>query len=251
MSEEIRKEISSVFYKLQGARCLLQQREVKKTGKNQHFNYYQLDDILPPINEICEQVGICPVVSFNREVASLTIYCVDSGGSIEFTAPMASARLPNGQDIQNLGASITYERRYLYMNAFEITEHDAIDQMTIEEHKKATKKKGINTSRHDMICNDVEGCDTVKDLTKLFNDLEVEYVMNAKIKEFFGDRRKSIEEFNAFCDEVNSCTTLDEIEELIKSSDGWNDNNHKIYQQRYELISTGEVLNYENKHGEA
>jgi hypothetical protein len=237
MSEEIK---GTVYFKLQMARCLLQEREVKKTGKNQHFNYYQLDDILPPINEICKEVGICPIVSFNREVASLTIHCNDGGGSVEFTAPMAAAKLPNGQEIQNLGASITYERRYLYMNAFEITEHDAIDQMSKEDHKKATKKKVINSSRFDMICNDVEDCDTVKDLTELYNKLETEYVMTLKIKEIFGGRRTAIEEFNSFCDLMDDCTTIEEVGNMVATGTDWSDNQNKICKQRIDQIENGE-----------
>ena len=234
------EEIKSVFSKIQKARCLLQEREVKKTGKNQNFNYYQLDDILPPINEICNEVGICPIVSFNREVASLTIYCNEGGGAIEFTAPMAAAKLPHGQEIQNLGASITYERRYLYMNAFEITEHDAIDQMTKEDHKKATKKKGINTSRHDMFCNEILDCDTTEKLYALHAKIEAEYTITKAITTEFEKRKVQIEEWNAFCEEVNSCNSEDELQFVSATVSNLTDNHKKILDQRNQLIESGE-----------
>ena len=44
-----------------------------------------------------------------------------------FTSPMSSASLKGCHDVQNLGAVQTYLRRYLWTNAFEIVEHDALD----------------------------------------------------------------------------------------------------------------------------
>jgi hypothetical protein len=62
-------------------------------------------------------------------MAYLTIYDVDGTdrGFVTFTSPMSSAALKGCHDVQNLGAVQTYLRRYLWTNAFEIVEHDAID----------------------------------------------------------------------------------------------------------------------------
>jgi len=43
------------------------------------------------------------------------------------TSPMSSAALKGCHDVQNLGAVQTYIRRYLWVTAMEIVEHDAID----------------------------------------------------------------------------------------------------------------------------
>jgi hypothetical protein len=43
---------------------------------------------------------------------------------------MSSAALKGCHDVQNLGAVQTYLRRYLWTNAFEIVEHDALDATT-------------------------------------------------------------------------------------------------------------------------
>ena len=40
---------------------------------------------------------------------------------------MAETRLSGGQPCQNLGASQTYLKRYLYQNCFEIVESDILD----------------------------------------------------------------------------------------------------------------------------
>jgi hypothetical protein len=62
-------------------------------------------------------------------MAYLTIYDTDGGDSnfVTFTSPMSSAALKGCHDVQNLGAVQTYLRRYLWTNAFEIVEHDALD----------------------------------------------------------------------------------------------------------------------------
>jgi hypothetical protein len=73
-------------------------------------------------------------------MAYLQINDVDDGTSIMFTSPMSSAALKGCHDVQNLGAVQTYLRRYLWTNAFELSEHDALDATTgsIEPAKKVS-----------------------------------------------------------------------------------------------------------------
>jgi hypothetical protein len=46
---------------------------------------------------------------------------------IIITSPMGSAKLKACHEVQNIGAVETYQRRYLWVAALEIVEHDAID----------------------------------------------------------------------------------------------------------------------------
>jgi hypothetical protein len=119
----------SVYKKLQQARMLLQGTKLTKSGKNKFagYEYFELGDFLPAIQKICHDVGLCGVVSFNHEMAFLQINDVEDGTSIMFTSPMSSAALKGCHDVQNLGAVISYLRRYLWVNCFEIVEHDALD----------------------------------------------------------------------------------------------------------------------------
>jgi hypothetical protein len=124
----------SVYKKLQDARLLLQNTKLSKSGKNKFagYEYFELGDFLPSIQAICQKVGLCGVVSFNPDMAYLTIYDTDGGDNnfVTFTSPMSSAALKGCHDVQNLGAVQTYLRRYLWTNAFEIVEHDALDATT-------------------------------------------------------------------------------------------------------------------------
>lgn len=128
--------------KLQTARIKLQSVEVRKSGENTFakYKYLELGDFLPKTQEIFAEVGLCGVVSFTNELATLTIYDMDDGNKIEITSPMASAALKGCHDVQNIGAVETYQRRYLWVTAMEIVEHDAIDAAPpVETQTKASQ----------------------------------------------------------------------------------------------------------------
>ena len=122
----------NVYKKLQKARIKLQQTELKKSGKNKFagYEYFELGDFLPAIQRICDEVGLCGVVSYDEVNATLTIHDTDGDGTIVFSSPMSSAELKGCHAVQNLGAVQTYLRRYLWTNAFEIVEHDSLDATT-------------------------------------------------------------------------------------------------------------------------
>jgi len=120
------------------ARMFLQQMALKKSGHNKFagYQYFELGDFLPQINEIFHGQGLCGVISYDSEYASLTITDVDDGTNIVITSPMVEANLKGAHAIQNLGAVETYQRRYLWMTAMEIVEHDALDSSApIKEEK--------------------------------------------------------------------------------------------------------------------
>jgi len=130
----------SVYKKLQEARILLQNTSLKKSGRNKFagFEYFELGDFLPTIQNIFTKVGLCGTVSFGTELATLNIVDLDDASqSVSFTSPMSSAELKGCHAIQNLGAVQTYLRRYLWVVAMEIVEHDALDATTGSDSKKA------------------------------------------------------------------------------------------------------------------
>lgn len=122
--------MSNVFTKLNQARTELQRRELKKSGRNKFagYNYFELGDFLPTVQEIFANIGLCGVVTYGADEASLIITdCENTDGQIVVKSPMSSAALKGAHDIQNLGAVQTYLRRYLWVTAMEIVEHDELD----------------------------------------------------------------------------------------------------------------------------
>lgn len=122
----------SVYAKLMEARIRLQNAELKKTGENKFagYKYFELGDFLPTGQSIFNELGLCGVVSFTADIATLTITDIESGKEIVITSPMGSAALKGCHEVQNVGAVETYQRRYLWVAAFEIVEHDALDATT-------------------------------------------------------------------------------------------------------------------------
>lgn len=111
------------------ARIALQNTKLTKSGHNKFagYQYFELGDFLTAINTIFNEIGLCGVVSFKSDLATLTITDIDDGKEIVITSPMADANLKGCHPIQNLGAVETYSRRYLWVTAMEIVEHDALD----------------------------------------------------------------------------------------------------------------------------
>ncbi|WP_257812291.1 ERF family protein [Aggregatibacter actinomycetemcomitans] len=138
----------SIYAKLAQARVKLQKENLKKTGNNRSFKYFELKDFLPRVNEIFDELKMCAVVRYSSDLATLTIYDCEKDESIEFTSPMVQKALPSGTEIQNLGAIQTYQRRYLYLTALEIVEDDLVDSIPPEkaEQKKQESQKRSSES---------------------------------------------------------------------------------------------------------
>lgn len=128
----------NVYQKLIGAREQFLNSDIQKTGKNMHlsFKYFELDDIVPTATRIFATYGLIGLVNFTADTATMTIVNVENPfeESIIFTAPfnqiapiVSNAGKQATNEMQALGSSITYMRRYLYMMALDICESDTID----------------------------------------------------------------------------------------------------------------------------
>ena len=130
-------KIENVYQKLIKAREQFLNSDVSKTGKNMHlsFKYFELDDIVPTAIRIFATVGLIPIVNFTADTATMTIVNTDNPeDSVTFIAPfnqiapiVSNAGKQATNEMQALGSSITYMRRYLYMLALDICESDSID----------------------------------------------------------------------------------------------------------------------------
>lgn len=123
--------MSSVYEKLSEARNKFHSLQLKKTGHNKFtgFYYFELSDFLVPALEVLREFKLISVVSFSSEYATLTIVDIENPTErVQFQSPMGHAALKGAHEVQNIGAVETYQRRYLYITAFEVVEHDALDQ---------------------------------------------------------------------------------------------------------------------------
>lgn len=122
---ELKKEFSTI--------------EVKKSGKNAHlgFKYHELSDFLGIIAHLNVKYGVAEHISIDNQQATLTLTNVDEPSEqIKVSVPFVMADMQTKNDsIQKLGATLTYLRRYLYVQAYAITEHDVIDAQNLKEVK--------------------------------------------------------------------------------------------------------------------
>ena len=120
----------NIYQKLMAARLKLQNTDLKKSGHNKFagYKYFELGDFLPTVQNIFSELGLCGVVSYTAELATLTIS--DGTDQIVITSPMGGANLKGCHEVQNIGAVETYQRRYLWVTALEIVEHDVLDATT-------------------------------------------------------------------------------------------------------------------------
>ena len=123
----------NVYQKLNVARDQFHSQKLKKSGHNKFANYYyfELGDFIIPALQIFHEFGLTSVISFGKEQAVMEIVNVDKPEEkIVITSPMSTAALKGCHEVQNLGAVQTYIRRYLWVAALEIVEHDALDSTT-------------------------------------------------------------------------------------------------------------------------
>ena len=135
----------NVYQKLNLAREKFHQSEIKKSGHNKFagYNYFELGDFVVPALKIFKETGLTSVISFQQDHASMTIINSENPEEqIVISSPMSEASLKGCHPVQNLGAVETYIRRYLWVAALEIVEHDALDATTgnAEPEKKTEPK---------------------------------------------------------------------------------------------------------------
>ncbi len=157
----------NIYTKLQNCRVDLQNQSLKKTGQNKFagYEYFELCDFIPAINSMFKEVGLCGIVSYAADIATLSIINTEKPEeTIAITSPMSTASLKGCHEVQNLGAVETYLRRYLWTTALEITESDALDKTHGKGQEQAKNRvsppeAGGNTMNE--ILNSTTGADGI------------------------------------------------------------------------------------------
>lgn len=127
----------NVYQKLIEAREKFLVSDINQSGKNMQlsFKYFELKDIVPTITHIFKDLGLLAVARFTDTVATLTVVNTDNPEeTIDFPVPfnqiqpiVSNAGKQVTNDMQALGSSITYMRRYLYLIAMDICVNDEIE----------------------------------------------------------------------------------------------------------------------------
>ena len=156
MAETKTAKTMNVYQKLAKAREMFLTSDTKKSGKNMQlaFKYFELDDIVPIATKIFNEIGLISLVSMSNETAVMQVCNTDNPEErISFSAPfnqispiVSNAGKQVTNEMQCLGSSITYMRRYLYMIALDICEPDEIDAGTIGATPSEPKAPSVTSA---------------------------------------------------------------------------------------------------------
>lgn len=191
----------NVYLRLQRARVALQNSNIKKSGENKYsnFKYFELSDFIPPLNEILLQNGLSTNFSIIDKQANLFVINTDNpDDNILFTSPIADAPLKGCTPIQSVGATHTYMKRYLYLNALEITEDDILDKNAGNIEEKKENKNSYNPKI--VLFNKLKAKQLTNDEMNAFcQHFGIDGSNEASIQNFFrkGDVDKFIDEFKS------------------------------------------------------
>ena len=126
-------EKKNIYQKLMNVRTNFHKLELKKSGHNKfaNFKYFELGDFLVPATKLLNEEGLCPIVTFDNEVAKMVLVNTDNPSeTIEFTSPMRDLELKGANSMQSLGGCETYQTRYLYIQLLNIVESDSFDAVS-------------------------------------------------------------------------------------------------------------------------
>ena len=149
----------NVWQKLLAARIEFLRRGVTKSGVNLHaeFKYFELEDIVPVATEIFSNFNCVFLTSFPDGKAVGRFINLDNPDEqvvVEFTArSIAEPGKFRMNEVQGLGAEITYMRRYLYFLILDVVEADAFDAESGKDAPapKAEPKKPVSTEKREEI----------------------------------------------------------------------------------------------------
>lgn len=206
MTEKTTKEEKqlNVYQKLQKVRIDVQKLNIKKSGKNAYanFSYFELKDFIPPVNELFAKYGLSSNFSIKENCALLYITDTDKlDDFILFESPIADAQLKGCTPIQSLGAVHTYMKRYLYLNALELTEDDLLDK---EAGNIQTNNNKQSTSPKFVLYNKLKEAKLPKEQMNAFcSHFGIDCQNDSSIQEFL--RNGNIENFvNEYMGVINA-----------------------------------------------
>ena len=140
-------EKKNIYQKLMNVRTNFHKLELKKSGHNKfaNFKYFELGDFLVPATKLLNEEGLCPIVTFDNEVAKMVLVNTDNPSeTITFTSPMRDLELKGANSMQSLGGVETYQTRYLYIQLLNIVESDSFDAVSgKDEHISENQVKRL------------------------------------------------------------------------------------------------------------
>ena len=197
----------NIYQKIQEVKSEILKANLKKSGKNKfaNFDYYELSDIMTTIIELCKKYGLYTHITFTNDEAKLTIIDSETANeslsnplySVQFSSPMRELELKGCNQIQSLWWVESYQRRYLYLMAFDISESDMFDAVSWKEETKKEKKdetKWFNKEDLERLQGNTEYLKKFATSDDLIKDIQKYYWVSKEMKMKIADVRANVPE---------------------------------------------------------
>lgn len=137
--------MTTIFKKINNIQMELSKKEFKKSGFNKFggFSYFEIEDILPTIQEIAYKYDILIQFVFEDDYAKIFLIDTTNGEKFVNKVPLPEVKALNSKMnvVQSLGAYITYTKRYLLLNTFGIVEKSVIDSSELDSQNNNVKPR--------------------------------------------------------------------------------------------------------------
>lgn len=178
--------MANIYEKLDLAREEIFSKQINKEGVGdtgtRKYNYFRLEEIIPLVKTACKNQNLFYFTTFGDNEGTLTIINLDNiDEKIAFKTPISTNAMRGGTEVQNIGAMHTYLRRYLYVLAFDIIEHDAVDD-----------DPTINQNEQDKLINNLKSL-------KITKEIIVQVFKEFKIRNWNNLHKSQIEDFKLRC----------------------------------------------------
>lgn len=167
--------------KIQKAIELIKGKNLKKLGKNtfSKYDYYTPEQVSELVIGATHEVGLLTKFDLIRNdlgiTGRLSIFDIESDESpVVYEMASAIPDIKATNISQQLGGAMTYTKRYLLMNAFDITDNN-LDFDTTENTEKQSKKQeqksmDIDETVKESVKNAVGECKSIASITKMWNN---------------------------------------------------------------------------------
>lgn len=170
--------------------AIINELSLQRAGKNdfQGFKYFKPDDILRNINPLLEKNNL--ITMFNMEYIKesemyrgiLIIEDIISPEAVKYSFDIPLTQVKGAGQAQNAGATMTYCKRYMIMNAFNIADNE-VDPDNVKN------KPVVNNSQNPVvdISKTIEQIRKTKDKDKL-----LDWKKKASVSKIYTEAQKNL-----------------------------------------------------------
>lgn len=153
--------MKNVLLKIDKARKLIKESELKKLGHNNHSNYdyYTPEQVSKLVNDSCSNVKIMNTYELLRTelglIARVTVWDLESDESMVFNMATEIPSITATNIAQQLGGAVTYSERYLLMSIYDIKDNN-LDFDNKNGHEPENSRNESNFEARDITIKEVE-----------------------------------------------------------------------------------------------